>query len=183
MIRRLRRSVLAAIVSGVGVLGFAMAPASAAAGGAFGTVVAGLQIYPGITLTCTAQSFDLIPITIEGAIAAGSQAAVGTFSTSRILGVTTGCESTIGGSGTIGAFTFNSTLGVGTVSGSCTGGTYLREGSIVLVNLSCSATVNGITTSLPGLAIVGQFTPTSGYGVTTAIIQANLAGVWGGAGS
>jgi hypothetical protein len=182
--RLFRRSLIATVVSGVGVLGFAMAPASAATGGAVGAVVGTVgPISPGITLTCTPQTYSFAPITIEGAIAAGTQTAVGTITTSGISGGSTGCESTTGGNGTVGAFTLSSTLGVGTVSGSCTGGTYLRVGSIVLVNINCTINVNGTTTSLPSLAVVAQFTPTSGNGVTTPVTAANFAGAWGGTGS
>jgi hypothetical protein len=205
-----RKSLLAAVVTGVGLVGMTAAPAGAV--GALGGLVTGsVALVPGLPTgnVCSAEAFTFAPITLAGAALEGTNLAVGAITTSIVTGGTSnyplplpppvGCpngqENGLAATGTINAFTFTGTTAVvGSINnGNCGGGSYTRIGVVVLVDLTgCSLDVNGpaghsVYGPLPSstdIRVAALFLPdvTKGSnGVTTPIKDAIFAGAFGGA--
>lgn len=136
-------------------------------------------------------------IVLNGAFTDGSNAFAGQISVTGVGGGSNiGAESFGSGEGYVADFPFSG-LGVGAVSGTCkgydaltnghpshgsafspTGGGYSRVGSVVLVKLQCTATVQGGPSQPATVYVVAQFTPTQGDGVTTDIKAASFTGAF-----
>lgn len=199
-----RKSLLAAVVTGVGVLGVSVAPAGAV-GAAGGVVTGSVHLSPGLPTgnACATQSFTFAPITLAGAALSGTNLAVGAITTSIVTGGTVayplplpapvGCagasENGLAGAGSINPFTFTGTTAVvGSISnGNCGGGNYIRIGVVVLVDLTnCSMTVGSSTSTYGGtdIRVAALFLPNAAAGsngVTTPVADAIFAGAFGGA--
>ena len=158
-----------------------------AAGAVGGTVSGTVTISPGIDLNSNGlvQAITFAPIALSGSFvpADPTKAFIGGITTSIVFAHST-AESTTMGVGTIDAFTFDETTPTGViVNGKCNqGGRYQRVGSVVVVNLTCSATINGSPFG-GGVTVLAQFTPTDGNnGVTGKIRTANFTGAYVAAG-
>ena len=198
------KSLLAAVVTGIGIVGMTAAPAGAV-GVAGGVVTGSVHLSPGLPTgnACATNAFTFAPITLAGAATSGTNAAVGAITTSIVTGGTAayplplpspiGCpngqENGLAATGTINPFTFTGTTAVvGTISGgTCGGGTYERIGVVVLVDLTnCAMTVGSSTSTYGGtdIRVAALFLPdaTKGSnGVTTPVQDAIFAGAFGGA--
>lgn len=199
------KSLLAAVVTGVGIIGMTAAPAGAV-GAAGGVVTGSVHLSPGLPAAgqgCATQAFTFAPITLAGAALSGTNLAVGAITTSIVTGGTTayplpvpapvGCagatENGLAGAGSINPFTFTGTTAVvGSISnGNCGGGNYVRIGVVVLVDLTnCSMTVGSSTSTYGGtdIRVAALFLPNAAAGsngVTNAVQDAIFAGAFGGA--
>ena len=218
----LRKSLLATLVTGVGLVGMTaglvgMTAAPAGAVGALaGAVTGSIHLTPGLPTAnaCATEVFTFAPITLGGGAIASSlggpaaDVAVGGITTDLITGGTTayplplpqpvGCvgirENELAAAGFVNPFGFRSSSPaiLGNISnGNCAGGTYLRIGVVMLVDLTgCALAVNGARSaygppaSSTDIRVAALFLPdvTRGSnGVTTPIADAFLAGVFGGA--
>ena len=212
--RLLRKRLLAIAVAGVGAIGLMASPAGAASTTA-GAFYAPIHLTPGLPTgnVCATEAFFFYFSPGAGAVTAGSQAAAGEFATSVITGGSAtyplplpppiGCgptasENLLAGAGVINPFTFSPyvpVVGYGS-GGACAGGSYLRLGYILLLDLTgCSTTVSGPLSGGGGgqsatfgpptdIRIVTSFLPSvpqGSNGVTTPVEWALLYGVWAGA--
>ena len=213
--RLLRKTLLAFVVTGMGLVCMAAAPAGAV-GAVAGAVTGEIHLSPGIPTgnACAAQAFTFFPITLAGAAVStnltvpGTGVAVRPIITDVVTGGTSsyplplpppvGCvgasENELAAAGTINPFGFRATTEVvGNVSnGNCAGGSYLRIGVVVLVDLtSCAMTVSGPvplgsgTSTFGGtdIRVAALFLPDvfrGSNGFTTPIQDAMFDGVFGG---
>jgi hypothetical protein len=207
--RILRRSLWATTVSCIGLLATTVAPAAAVPGSADGVVTGTVHLVPGLPTgnVCASQVFNFAPITIAGVVVALPNSTAGTFATGLLVGGSAlyplplpppvGCagaqENLLAGAGTINAFGFNSVATTPLpANGQCAGGTYLRIGTVVLVDLTgCFARVPAdpfrttFISPTGDLRVAALFLPdvTRGSnGVTTPVVDALVAGTFAGVG-
>jgi len=171
-----------AVVATVALLAGVM-PASAAVTGA-GTVVGTVTIngsgIPTATQAKELTTYSFGAVNITGIFrSANGGNFVGTIKIPAGVqgGTTPPGENTLGGKGTVNTFTISGSGGVGTIAGSC-GGTFSRNVSIVIVNLTCNVSVAGKPSQVAKVTVLANFTPTTGNGVTTRVKKASFAGVY-----
>lgn len=149
-----------------------------------GTVTIGQPgIQSALSLNCNGISWGYSPSGVQlGVAATTGEGFVGGMAFSASGGTSSSCESIDVGVGTlnIGLATGVPLNGVFHMTASCVNmpGAYNRLGTIVLLTVrSASCEIDGTPEAVQAYA-VGQLTPTSGDGVTSAITSANFSGVW-----
>ncbi len=178
MRRTSRALILFAILAALAVLMSVTGASAQTQGG--GTVVGTVTIngagIPTATQPREATTYSFGAINITGVFRNAGGTFAGTIAIPAGVQGGSPSENTVGGMGTVNGFSFTGS-GVGTISGTCSG-SFNRNLSIVIVNLNCSASINGGAPQGALVTVAAQFTPTQGNGVTTRVTQANFAGAY-----